>query len=1132
MVNQPSETQTLIVVLGMHRSGTSALTRGLQVAGIELGDNLMPAVADDNDAGYWEDCDINAINIECLRLLGIDWDDLGSIPPAAFDAPPLQRLADQATDLLQQKLQQYPTFGLKDPRMCRLLDFWKPVFARLRIITKYVICVRNPLSVADSLERRGTTQRDKAYLLWLRHVLPSFEGTTEASGGVERVVVDYDQLIDQPEQQIRRVFDQLGLLSQIQPDRLSDYCNSFLSSGLRHSRHAAPEVLPQAPVPDAVTQLYRLTLDIATDVKDLNTPEVQGELAALSDQLRALSPVLDLLARIEREVREAKVEIEIKTAEISDQKQQINETRLQYECTLAERDRARSERDRARADRNRMRHERGLALAEVNKAEILRQHAENELAFASTQRDQLLASTSWRLTAPLRMLIAVFARGVRLPRLIKQARSVAGEKRSLLPLVMRVVREEGLNGLRTRVGLLRTIESGQAQASTAGSFLPAASTQAARSRGYRFVPHKASVDIIICVHNALEDIRSCLSALISKTAPPYQLIIVDDGSDEETRAFLDDFLIGQPVRLIRHSQAQGYTLAANAGLRASSAEYVVLLNSDTIVTDGWLDRMITCAEQTDDIGLVGPLSNTASWQSVPEIFAENGDWALNTLPDGYDLDQLAAIIATHSAHLYPRVGFLNGFCLLIKRELIDHIGLFDEAHFGGGFGEENDYCLRAVAEGWSLAVADDAYVYHAQSKSYSHERRRALAEQADKNLRKKHAGEAIMRQLYWTRDHLGLSASRAMVAHAPDRAAIRAQLQRGHQGRRLLFILPIASPGGGANVVITEAEMLLRCGVIVEILNLTHFRSFFEASYPNLTVPVRYLDSLDQIADLAADYDAMIGTVYSSVFGLMAAAENKATPPVLGYYAQDFEPYFFAATDPRRRQAFESYSLPGLKIFTKTEWTSDIIAKETGAAPISIGPSLDTQDWYPPSGVRPSKPVTIAAMVRPSTPRRAPERTVSVLQALMRERGNAIQIEIFGVDSDDQGLLGELAQRSNCQVHQVLGPEAMHALLARSHIFLDVSDFQAMGLTCMEAMACGVAVVGPINGGLSEIVRHNQSGLLVDTSDEAVCVSAVLELIDQPSKRQALVTAALADIAAYSPESAAIRMMDYLFPRA
>ncbi len=148
-------------------------------------------------------------------------------------------------------------------------------------------------------------------------------------------------------------------------------------------------------------------------------------------------------------------------------------------------------------------------------------------------------------------------------------------------------------------------------------------------------PHQVSVDIIVCVHDALTDVQGCLEFIIRYTTPPYNLILVDDGSTQPTREYLDDFAFSQAALLLRNEQARGYTRAANQGLHASSANYVILLNSDTMVTPLWLDRLIACGELDPHIGLVGPLSNTASWQSIPEIYNAEGDWAENPLPEGF-----------------------------------------------------------------------------------------------------------------------------------------------------------------------------------------------------------------------------------------------------------------------------------------------------------------------------------------------------------------------------------------------------------------------------------------------------------------------------------------------------------------
>ena len=112
--------------------------------------------------------------------------------------------------------------------------------------------------------------------------------------------------------------------------------------------------------------------------------------------------------------------------------------------------------------------------------------------------------------------------------------------------------------------------------------------------------------------------------IVRYSTPPYSLILVDDGSTQPTQEYLNDFAYSQAALLLRNEQARGYTRAANQGLHASSANYIILLNSDTMVTPLWLDRLIACGESDPHIGLVGPLSNTASWQSIPEIFNARG----------------------------------------------------------------------------------------------------------------------------------------------------------------------------------------------------------------------------------------------------------------------------------------------------------------------------------------------------------------------------------------------------------------------------------------------------------------------------------------------------------------------------
>ena len=1108
----------LIVVLGMHRSGTSAVTRALSVLGVALGDSLLPAVAGDNDKGYWEDRDLNQVNIALLAALERDWDDLRPLSPSELAGQRVNEIHGRAIGLLRGKLRRMPLFGMKDPRICRLLPFWQSVFAEIGVPPRYVLCLRNPLSVADSLARRGTTSPTKSHYLWLEHMIPALIGTVDAP----LVVVDYDRLIESPASQIKRLAAALGLSGRLDEVRLGQYCTDFLDDTLRHSQHLDKDLCNISGLPPEVLPLYELLRELSSDAKDPHAPETRDRILALNKRLAELEPILTVASHAEQQV----TAIEKECARLEGQLQyRLNELALVRE----ESQRSYQELQRTHQELQRTHKELGRIHAERGQLGARLESAQQDLKLCTQQRDQLLSSTSWRITAPVRGAVNSARHTRERAHIILHAAQLSGGVGPLISNVWRGLRSEGPAGARRRLAVMGASSDTASTESLFPAQEPDASTASEASiERSPLRRHTSTVEVIVCVHNALDDVRRCLFSVMEHSTPPYRLITVDDGSDTPTAEFLRDFMFGQPGTLLRNEHAQGYTLAANRGLQAATAEYVILLNSDTVVTPGWLDRMIACAESASEIGLVGPLSNTASWQSVPKIFDARGDWAENPLPHGLDVPGMSGLVIRNATASYPRVGLLNGFCLLLKRELIAAIGVFDEEHFGAGFGEENDYCLRAAAAGWDLAVATDTYIYHAQSRSYSHERRRHLGERADASLRAKHSGDSVMDALLRTRDHPLLATVRARIGEAKAREEARSEIRAGFEGRRVLFLLPIASPGGGANVVLSEANALAHCGVDVEIANLHQFATSFGAGYPNLQVPVRYLQQPHELAALAGDFDAVIATLYLSVDWLTHCADTEA---VLGYYVQDFEPYFFPVGDPQHRIASDTYSRPGLTLFTKTNWNQRIISEQTGAHAHVVGPSLDIAQWFPPDRPRREGHVRVAAMVRPSTPRRAPERTARVLAEVLRHRPQAVMVEVFGVDRHAETLLAPLASTGACMIHGALRSDQMRALLGRSDIFLDLSDYQAMGLTCLEAMACDTAVIGPREGGLREIVADGQSGILVDTRDDAACVDAAVRLIDDAEQRNLLAANGIIEASRHWPERAALAMMQALFPR-
>ena len=591
----------------------------------------------------------------------------------------------------------------------------------------------------------------------------------------------------------------------------------------------------------------------------------------------------------------------------------------------------------------------------------------------------------------------------------------------------------------------------------------------------------------------------------------------------------EDFSSEHRVALIRNDQARGYTKAANQGLKATRSEYVVLLNSDTVVTAGWLNRMIAAVRAHPRIGIVGPLSNTASWQSIPEI-EKNGDWASNPLPEGVSIDDMGRWVRQYAGQLYPEMPFLNGFCLLIRREVINEVGYFDEEMFGSGYGEEDDFTLRVRKAGWRLALVDDVYIYHAQSRSYSSERRRQLYEKAGKNLVKKHGEQIVSEGVDYCLHNRVLEGIRARSRLISSREEWIKWGKSLYKGRSVLFVLPIAMPGGGGNVVALEALALQKMGIKVGIYNVIAYRDQFLNAYPNLSIPVHF-DEVENLPSIAKEYDAIVATFNPSVewLNLIPCEDNY---PVLGYYIQGFEPLMYSPGSLEYEVAWKSYTVvENLKRFAKTQWTRREVLENVGVDSDVVGVSVDIDLFRP----RPrtdsdwtDKALRIAAMVRPGSPYREPRMTMELLRKATEDYGSGIEIILFGTSKDDPEFM-EISVGFPWKLAGVLRKEEMAGLLNEVDIFVDFSSHQAMGLTALEAMACGAAVIVPSNGGAVSYARNEVNSMVVDTKFKEASWWALQQIVENQVLRVRLQQQALKDVCAYFPERSAFRILQVLF---
>ncbi|PXF59231.1 MAG: hypothetical protein C4B58_03690 [Deltaproteobacteria bacterium] len=241
------------------------------------------------------------------------------------------------------------------------------------------------------------------------------------------------------------------------------------------------------------------------------------------------------------------------------------------------------------------------------------------------------------------------------------------------------------------------------------------------------------VDIIVPVYGGLQETRQCLdSALSNPQKTPFELVVIDDASpDHALKAYIEHLAEAGSITLLRNKNNIGFTGTVNRGMTLHPDRDVVLLNSDTEVANDWLDRIRRCALSDPKISTVTPFSNNATICSYPVFCQEN------SLPQGWDIGSLDRLFSGTNSGAIIDIPTAVGFCMYIKRPCLDQLGLFDEKSFGLGYGEENDFCMKAAKVGWRHVLCGDTFVYHAGGVSFS-ESKEHLQKQGTETLIKLH----------------------------------------------------------------------------------------------------------------------------------------------------------------------------------------------------------------------------------------------------------------------------------------------------------------------------------------------------------------------------------------------------------
>jgi len=295
------------VVLGAGRSGTSLITRAVQALGVDLGDRLRKG-SGKNPTGFFEDRDLLEQTQRLKRLLGVRGHSVRLIEAEEWSRPEIEALKAETAEIIRRRFGDHPLWGFKHGRTIRFLPFWEDVFARLDLDVRYVLALRNVLSVARSRgkmnPRRGA--QEKSDLEWLANVVPYFRLAARRP----LAVLDYDRLLADAPAELHRIRETLGLPVGHESDRaIRDFAEGFIRPDMRHTHFSIDDVVRNERVHPLVRDAYAWLDRLARGEIDLRNQEFQQDWVRIERSVYELAPVLRHVDSVEADLQAARFNI-------------------------------------------------------------------------------------------------------------------------------------------------------------------------------------------------------------------------------------------------------------------------------------------------------------------------------------------------------------------------------------------------------------------------------------------------------------------------------------------------------------------------------------------------------------------------------------------------------------------------------------------------------------------------------------------------------------------------------------------------------------------------------------------------------------------------------------------------------
>lgn len=706
-----------VIVLGMHRSGTSAVTAALEAIGVSLGSKSQ-LLDNDNEKGYFENKDIVPFNDRLLKYLNGRWDNPLFDGCSIIDNYGEEGLASwykEADDIFQRNFADKAMWGLKDPRLCQLLPFWRKVFEKNGFVehnTFYVHVLRNPLEVALSQKKRHNSNPDFHFIgeeplqtiaLWLSS---HFQALREVNSD-NNIVILFDDFLDDPNYQLQRLADFLGI--DLEKYSTGVFVSTFLEKDLKHHYTVENKLGELKSVSPLIVSLYNSLKELSKR-KNFGREEIRRLLSLLEPVTQAyslFSPIYPLFSTAWYNWQEEKKEHERWKEKYISLRNDYHEIVNSVIWKLVSRMRSRL----------------------INIPEYFMKLFNKIIRYMKIRKEIKIIRVSGLFDEEYYLYNNPDVKKAGIDPIKHFVKYGAGEGRKpsgkFDPFIYISMNPD--ENLRKNNAFVHFIKYGREKGGYRGFFEsehPFTEEEIWEFTQYSSNENKedlfTAIDIILPVYNGYEYIKNVIPAIMENSDINFNLYIVNDAStDANVKEYIKNVKSKyKNVTVMDNVENCGFAKSVNKGLQISK-NHAVIINTDTLPPPNWLSRLMGPIITDPEIAATSPISNNGYLGSFPNMLIPNDRYEHI---DSFSIDSVFSIMA----NLKIETPSCSGFCMGVNRNAINKIGAFDET-YGRGYYEDTDWCQRANKTGFKCVIVTNLYIWHKNGGSFSDEERIALS---------------------------------------------------------------------------------------------------------------------------------------------------------------------------------------------------------------------------------------------------------------------------------------------------------------------------------------------------------------------------------------------------------------------